>query len=130
MRTVKYEQPRGEASRCYFPLGAVEAIRSHETIGITEGEKKSLSLTEHGVPTIGLTGIWNWQRKRNNKNEPRLLIDDLDVLEWPGRRVHIFIDGDPRRNASVILAACTLAELLASRGAGPEVIRLRPFQIQ
>lgn len=127
VRSVKYEQPMRVGSRAYFPLGLSEALRRGERIALTEGEKKALALTQEGPPTIGLTGIWNWTKKRIEKSAPRQLIDDLSAVDWR-REVLIIIDGDEQRNANVQYAATTLAAVLADRGAHPVLVPLSPFR--
>jgi hypothetical protein len=125
----KYEQPRGAPIRAYIPRGALHAINSLEPIGFTEGEKKSLAATQCGLPCIGLTGVWGWQkpRKKNAGGKPigdRELIDDLAVINWAGRRVWICFDFDPRRNPSVNQAAAELVRVLSGLGAIAVIIRL------
>ena len=87
---------------------------------ITEGEKKSLSLSEHVGPSIGLTGVWNWAKGRSAEQKEtidRHLIDDLMEIEWSGRLVFIVFDYDSRLNPQVELAQLELARVLERMGA-------------
>ena len=106
----KYEAPLGVGNRAYFPSAAIDAIKTKGArLGLTEGEKKALCSCQAGVPCIGLAGVWSWQKKREKDEKgkgqgERLLIDDLDQIDWAGREVPIIFDTDPRRNPSVAQA--------------------------
>ena len=57
-KPVKYEQPKGVSPRAYFPLGTIAALSDPTiSLGITEGEKKSLAADQVGCPCIGLCGV-------------------------------------------------------------------------
>jgi hypothetical protein len=124
IRHIKYEQPRGKSSKAYFTLAAIEAIKSKGTLlGFTEGEKKALAISQAGIPCIGLTGIWNWQRPRvavaGTPKGERKLIEDLAAIDWAGRIVPIIFDTDSDRNPDVDFAAAELARVLSELGAEP-----------
>jgi hypothetical protein len=122
-KQAKYEQPRGLPIQAYFPPGTgKQSILADPKVnlGFTEGEKKALAVDQSGLPCIGLTGVWNFQKRRTQDGEgkksgPRLLLDDLQTIVWPKRIVWICFDTDPRRNPSVNQAkaelACVLSEL-------------------
>ena len=62
---------------------------------ITEGEKKADSLTAHGFPCVGLTGVWGWVDRRGeesahipelleiNRHRPISIVFDSDVVIKP-----------------------------------------------
>ena len=58
---MKYWQPAGSGIHLYI-LPSVRAILSNPNIeiAITEGEKKAACLTQNGISTIGLGGVWSW----------------------------------------------------------------------
>jgi putative DNA primase/helicase len=98
---------------------------------LTEGEKKSLKSTQEGFLTIGLTGVWNWQRKRPRGEDgkgkgPRELIPDLAGVRWQGRRVYLCFDSDATDNRNVALAEFHLADALSGVGAQVKIVRLPP----
>jgi hypothetical protein len=119
----KYEQPLHAENRAYFTLAACKAIRTPGAmVVVVEGEKKSLAVAQCGYAAIGLMGIWNWQRKREEgtggkKVGPRLLIPDLAAIDWHGRRVLILFDTDETRKPLVNYAASELARVLLEQGA-------------
>ena len=61
---------------------------------LTEGEKKAAKAMQEGFPTIGLVGVWGWQKKRKGNDAPRELIPDLAGVTWEGRSVHLCYDSD------------------------------------
>lgn len=123
--TAKYLVPTGRGSRAYFPLGARDAINAKgETLLITEGILKCLASTQAGISCIGLMGVWNWQRKRLDKNEPRKLIADLEAIDWTGRTVAIVFDFDKTRNPNVNHGAAELARVLTEHGADVRILNL------
>jgi hypothetical protein len=121
----KYEQPLHAGSRAYFTLRACEAIHTPGAmLVVTEGEKKSLAIAQCGYAAIGLTGVWNWQQKRQKEDGPdgrttgpRVLIPDLAAIDWGGRRVLIVFDTDEIRKPDVNYAAAELARVLREHGA-------------
>ena len=129
-RIVKYESPRGAGNRAYFPPGVgADMIKTAPLIILTEGEKKALAVSQTGTTCIGLTGVWNWQKKRKKADTgatygERLLIDDLGAIGWKGKQVVICFDSDAADNTGVQLAESRLAETLSKRGAVVRVARI------
>jgi hypothetical protein len=66
----KYDQAPGTGTQIYvpkqFPVGHVDILI------LVEGEFKALSLTENGIPAIGLSGISGWSKKLEDKSRPVL----------------------------------------------------------
>lgn len=76
-KSVKYMTPKGAPCRFYIP----EKIRrmflqsqQFDTLIIQEGEKKAEKACKHGIPSIGIQGIWNIG------NESSGLMSDLKYL--------------------------------------------------
>lgn len=117
-RYIKYEQPRGQGNRAYFPVGSVEAIRTPgQFLVITEGEKKALAADQFGFPCIGLTGVFSW-------GVEGALIDDLAQIEWQGRDVYLVFDSDAAEKPDVQKAERRFATVLRRQGAAVHVVRL------
>jgi hypothetical protein len=55
-------------------------------IDITEGEKKALKACQEGLYCVGITGLWNWKVKGENR-----LIQDFDRVALEGRTVCLFL---------------------------------------
>lgn len=133
-RTRKYEAPKGQPNRPYFPPGLRKAIADPGAmVLLTEGEKKSLKADQEGLPCIGLSGIWNWQQRRerdaNGKPAgPRKLISELEEISWNDRPVGIAFDTDvtPKTKRSVDHARRELAKTLKEKGADVVLIDLPP----
>src|SRR5262245_28679109 len=122
-KKIKYESPVRAPCRAYIPRGTW-AILSDPSVPlvITEGEKKALCADQHGIPCIGLGGIWSWQRGRptdadGNKTGPRELIPDLEAVAWAGRAVTIVPDSDLGEKSGVQWATWHFAEVLREKGA-------------
>jgi putative DNA primase/helicase len=131
-KAIKYESPKGSSNLAYFPPGTLAALKDPAAaLVITEGEKKAAKADQEGVPTIGLVGVYGWQKKRakGKDGEPegeRQLIDGLAGIPWQGRPVYLCFDSDAAENRNVRLAEWHLAETLARHGATPKVVRLPP----
>ena len=122
---VKYESPRGKPNHAYFSPGTWAVLaNAKKPLIITEGEKKAAKADQEGFPTIGLVGVYRWQKKRENKDGPRELIPDLDGIAWEGRVVYIIYDSDAAKKKTVTLAEWHLAEVLKAKGAAVNVVRL------
>jgi len=130
-KVIKYESPMRLDNRAYFGPGLHDLLRSAERIVITEGEKKALAALQLGIPTIGLTGVWSWQRKRLRDDNghafgQRKLIEDLATIQWKGRDVVVVFDSDAADNRSIQLAEYRLAEMLTKLGAAVRIARIPP----
>jgi hypothetical protein len=126
-KPIKYEQPAETPSRAFFPAAAIKRLRTlFDPIALTEGELKAVAMTRAGIPTIGLTGLWNAFKKGSDESVDRELIDDLHQIDWFARVVLIVPDFDPRHNPSVSMAAAEIARVLSGLGAEPIIIDLPP----
>src|SRR5262249_1530105 len=79
---------------------------------------------QEGFPTIGLVGVYGWQKKRENKDGPRELIPDLAGIVWQDRTVFLVYDSDASSKRTVAFAEWHLAEVLTKKGAAVKVVRL------
>lgn len=119
-KLLKYLQPKGVRVRCYFPAGVREMLAAGSVrISITEGEKKAISATLHGFPTIGLSGVNAWCKAGTT-----MLNSDLAAIEWKGRKVYLIFDSDAETNAHVQLELQKLAMALEREGAIVRVVNL------
>jgi hypothetical protein len=122
-KPVKYEQPRGEKPRPYFPKSSRPRLRGKAkcNVYVTEGEKKALALSQLGLVAIGLCGFWGW--KRNG-----VVIEDLAAVPWKGRKVFIVFDYDLKRKTrrESAQSARELAKALRKAGAKEVYLVLLP----
>lgn len=118
----KYWQPPNTLPKFYFPplVDWSEIAASEETIYITEGEKKAACACAHGMPTIGLGGVWSWKSKQASLP----FLPDFDLVNWARRDVLIVFDSDLADKPQVLGALHALARTLAKMGAKPSFIRL------
>jgi putative DNA primase/helicase len=126
-KPVRYESPLKRPSRAYFPPGARAALADPSVpLVVVEGEKKAAKGDQDGFPSVGLVGVYGWQKKRQNKDAPRELIPDLEAVSWQGRVVYLCYDSDLAEKPEVAWAEWHLAEALAAKGAAVKAIRLSP----
>lgn len=125
LRPLRYGQPAATLNEIYIPpvagipwtkLAADPAI----PVTITEGELKAACATLHGLPTIGLGGVWCFMSKQHNLP----LLPQFDLFKWEGRPVNIIFDSDAQSNPEVQMAQNTLARRLTQRGAAPRICQL------
>jgi len=122
---VRYESPKGKTNRAYFPPGTLAALGDPSVpLVITEGEKKAAKGDQEGFRTIGLTGVFGWQKKQKDKDAPKELIPDLEAVAWKGRAVFLTYDSDLADKPDVAHAEWRLAEVLTAKGATVKVTRL------
>jgi hypothetical protein len=111
--TIKYLQPRDSGVRPFFPLATLDAVlHSAEPVYVVEGEKKSLSVAQQGLPTIGLSGIEGWHVKDSRDLHP-----DFDDVGLHGRLVNLIPDADVKTNPAVHAAVHRLVDAVGARGA-------------
>jgi hypothetical protein len=130
-KPVRYESPVGLGNRLYIPPGCTRAALAdpHTDLLITEGEKKAAKGDQGGFATLGLTGVYGFQKKsdktkKGEREGARELIEDLTAIPWQGRRVFVVFDSDRDQKPQVRCAEWHLAQALAARGATVKVVRL------
>ena len=112
----KYIQPTGTQSRFYFPK-----TRDWQTIAtdiktpiiITEGEKKTICATKHGLVCIGIGGVAAW---KSTKQFNQRLAQDFEAIQWRGRTVYLSFDADVATNPMVTKQLNDLSSELSRRG--------------
>ena len=115
----KYLSPSGSKPHPYFPPGFFKDIEDKTTtIFITEGEKKSLKLSQEGFPCIGLIGVEGWHQPRTIT----LLTELKDVVQ--GRDVVVIFDSDALTKQAVSDNESLLAAALQRQGCSVRIARL------
>jgi hypothetical protein len=122
----KYWQRKGTPNRLYNPK-KVEGVLQDVSVSLclTEGEKKTLRAVQEGLPCIGLSGLWNWKNKGEEK-----VISDFDRINFKGRTVFIVPDNDwllsnkQGYEKNLRQAVNGLAYLLIDRGARVFIVKL------
>lgn len=122
----KYWQQKGTPNRLYISEKVEDVLQDVSvSLSLTEGEKKTLKAVQEGLPCIGLSGLWNWKNKGEEK-----LISDFDLINFKGRTVFIVPDNDwllPNKHGyekNLRQAVNGLAYLLIDRGARVFVVKL------
>ena len=116
----KYLTAKGAGNRPYFsPFLDSKHISEIKDVVITEGEKKTDSLTIHGFPTIGLAGVWSWKDGRSGG-----MLPELEDIKWRGRNVFILFDSDVVLKDQVKKALEALCKALTKKGANVRVATL------
>lgn len=117
-KPIKYETAAGsEVILDVHPRMRTEVNSGDGDLWITEGIKKADALTSRGLPTIGIIGVWNWQRGGE-------LLPCWQHVRLEGRRVHIVYDADVMVNPNVQLALQRLVEELEAHGSDVLVVYL------
>jgi hypothetical protein len=129
-RTIKYESPKGATPLAYYPPKTRAVLKDPSVpLILTEGEKKALKADQEGFPTVGLPGVWSFQKKRprsavGRAEGARKLIDSLKGVVWKDRKVYVVFDSDAAHNRNVRDAEDALVKVLQRKGADVHVVRL------
>jgi len=126
-KQLRYAQPPDTVNELYLPpLVDWAGIALDPTIGIviTEGELKAACGCKHGIPTIGLGGVWCFKAVKHNMP----ILPMFAEFKWTGRRVLICYDSDAVTNPLVIQAENALASTLLELGAQVFIARLDPLK--
>jgi P4 family phage/plasmid primase-like protien len=114
----KYLQRFNTKNRLYIPTSVNGQLSDvSKTLSITEGEKKCLKMNQEGIPSIALSGLWNWSNGRKE------LIEDFNLISFTDRKILIIPDNDwqkPDRNGykkNLVQAVNELGQKLIERGA-------------
>ena len=121
---IKYFQVPGSTSHLYV-LPQVLAVLSNPQIDLafSEGEKKSACLTAHGIPTVGVAGVWNWIVKDSYE-----LLPEFSQIALVDRNVSIFFDSDTWIKEEIQRALFAFGKALEGRGANVQVTILPPAE--
>lgn len=122
-KALRYGQVPGTVNEVYIPpvIPWGKIIENPAIpIVITEGELKAACATKHGIPTLGLGGVWCFMSKRSG----HALLPIFDKLNLTDRTVYICYDSDAVTNPDVVAAELKLAERLAELGAKVLICRI------
>jgi putative DNA primase/helicase len=127
-KPIKYETRAGrDIVLDVHPSNYHRLLHAHEAIYVIEGIKKADCGASRGLLTVGLSGVWNWGKKRKRggaKYGRPGLLGDWGVIPLEGRTVYICFDADYREKQNVALAMLRLAERLTERGAHVYIMEL------
>ncbi len=122
-KSVRYAQPADTLPGVYLPpLGDWQGLARDpgRALFITEGELKAASACKHGLPSIGLGGVWSWKSAKKRV----AFLPQLEEFAWKGRAAYLVFDSDVSGNPDVTKALVALAKELAARGAQPYLVSL------
>jgi len=120
----KYLRRAGEPNSLFIPSGL--DLAQEKEIWITEGEFKALCGFSHGLPIVGLSGVFNW---RTSGPEAELLADgerlkdeeallpELAGISWEGKKICLLYDSDITPGHKAFPAFERLGEQLYRLGA-------------
>lgn len=111
----KYIQPKGIVSVWWSHTQVKETFRTAPTLYIIEGEKKAAKFvkTWPHLPTLGIGGAWNFQRK--SSAGVRMLLPEILSCLTPGMNVVAIFDGDIMAKPNIQQAAYELKHLLSQQ---------------
>jgi len=122
--SMKYWQPAGSPLHLYI-LPSVRSILSNPNveIAITEGEKKAACLTQYGIPTIGIAGVWNWLITGTCE-----LLLEFDQVTFVDRSILIIFDSNAWRKEKEDIgrALYALGRAVEARGGKVEAVIIPP----
>jgi len=120
---MKYWQPSGSPTHLYI-LPAVKTVLANPGVElwVSEGEKKSAALTRHGLPCIGIGGVWSWTNGNGD------LHPEFDSTCFVDRSLVIAFDSNAWRHEKLDIgrALYALGKALESRGAKVEATIIPP----
>lgn len=125
-KPVRYVQPPATAPELYLPpyIDWIALFKDpKQSLVFTEGELKAACATKHGVPTIGLGGVWSFKSKSLRKT----LLDAFHNMDLNGRKCIICFDSDAAFNPEVRRAEQAFARELTGMGAEVNIARLPPL---
>lgn len=120
---LRYAQPKDSLNEVYMSPQIrwdKQLKDAAAPLFITEGELKAIIGCKHGLPTVGLGGVWMFRSAKKDKP----LLDWFYKVEWKGKKVYIVYDSDAISNANVVGAENALCKALCKLGAVPYVVRL------
>ncbi len=117
-KSLKYETPAGSKVILDVHPSMLEEVRhGTEDLWVTEGLKKADALTSRGLPTVGLIGVWNFQRDGE-------MLPCWDYVNLKDRRVNVVYDNDVMVKEGVQLALERSVAYYEKRGADVRVVYL------
>ena len=109
-KAVKYLSPKGQTNRIDVHPRNRDRVRDLSVpLWITEGIKKSDSLTSQGCCVAALTGVYNWRSKLGT-------LGDWEDIPLKGREVILCFDADTRTNRNVARAMVRPGTMVSIEG--------------
>jgi hypothetical protein len=104
-KPFKYNQREGTAPHLYFPNVVKwqtnkEGRIKLDYLCVTEGEKKAIKACLCGIPTVALSGVFNFQSRKRGIS----LIDDFKLFDLSDGVLEICYDSDLHTNEQVLFA--------------------------
>lgn len=122
-KIIKYESLVGSCSRLDVPPCVQPKLGDPNVpLGMTEGSRKVDCLTEHGLNSLGLLGVYGFRGK--NEQGGSTVLGDFEQVALKGRKIFIIFDSDAEINQDVRKAEGRLFGFLVSRGANPQIARI------
>lgn len=124
-KPLRYHQLPTMQEVYYPPLDIDWAGIAQETgiaVAITEGELKAACGCLHGLPTMGLGGVYSFMSSKRGLD----FLPSLEEFKWEGRAVYVIYDNDITRKLDVLRAQGALAAALTARGAVISCVALPP----
>lgn len=123
----RYDQPRGTLNEVYFPPLLSQSWKEISEnpqieVGIGEGELKSGCAAAHGLPIMGLGGVFTWKSSKNGIH----FLPGLENFTWKDRVTRIVFDNDITHKIEVMRASRALALELLARGAKVFITEIPP----
>lgn len=121
-KDIRYIQPPNSVNEVYLPpfINWDTYFKGDSPIVITEGELKAACATKHGVPTIGLGGVWCFKSKKRGLN----ILPIFSSMGLKNKKVYVVFDSDAIRNYQVMGAENELCRQLLNLGGIPHIVRL------
>lgn len=120
-KSFKYNQRTNTAPHLYFPPVRKWHVKDKRIklgyLCVTEGEKKAIKACLCGIPTVALSGVFNFKSKKRNIS----LIDEMRLFDLSDGVLEICYDSDTYTNESVLAAMNQLAS---------ECMQLNPAHIR
>src|SRR5262249_19296078 len=123
--SMKYFQEPGSPTHLYIPPSVRSVLANPNiAIAVTEGEKKSICLSQFGIPTIGIPGVWSWGNGDGD------LHPEFDSTCFIDRDVLVVFDSNAWRKEKeeVGHALYALGKALENGGAKVEVAIVPPAE--
>lgn len=140
-KPLRYLSPIGQTNYAFIPAEHGVSLEHMSEIWVVEGEFKALCGASHGLPTIGISGIWSW-RSDNNSDQAKISkltgsdatadIDDANAIicdfknDLTGKRFVLAFDSDINQYHVGWSSFDRFAEELYARGADEVKILITP----
>ena len=116
---AKYLSPRNGGQHAYIPAETHNALTWGVTaVTLTEGERKAICATLHGLPTIGLIGAWGWKAPSGD------LLPELKRYARDGETWTVIFDSDASNNPDFSDATRSFATALNQYGVKLQLVVL------